>query len=101
MAGRQRNRVKTKKGMWIVVVVALVICSTMICGQYKLRKTSKALAAQEQDLSQKIEIAGEKREALDNQEVYMQTDEFVEQIAREKLGMVKDNEILFKAEGKQ
>ena len=27
---------------------------------------------------------------------YMQTDEYIEKTAREKLGMVKDNEILFK-----
>ena len=27
----------------------------------------------------------------------MQTDEYIEEVAREKLGMVKDGEILFKA----
>lgn len=100
MAKRQRNRVKTKKGMWIVVVVALVLCGFMMFSQYRLSKTSKALAVQEQELEMKIEAANDKKEALDNQEAYMQTSEYVEQVAREKLGMVKDNEILFKAQDK-
>lgn len=100
MAKRQRNRVKTKKGMWIVVVVALVLCGFMMFEQYHLSKTSKALAIQEQELETKIEAANDKKEALDNQEAYMQTSEYVEQVAREKLGMVKDNEILFKAQDK-
>ena len=39
----------------------------------------------------------EKKKELDNQETYMQTDEYIEEVAREKLGMVKDGEILFKA----
>ena len=34
--------------------------------------------------------------ALEDARKYMQTDEYIEKTAREKLGMVKDNEILFK-----
>ena len=29
-------------------------------------------------------------------EEYMQSDEYIEKIAREKIGLVKDNEIIFK-----
>ena len=101
MARKGRNRVKTKKGMWIVVMVALVLCAMMLVGRYHLEKTSKVLAAQQQQLEEDIERAENRKEALDNQEAYMQTDEFVEDIAREKLGMVKGDEILFKAQDKQ
>jgi cell division protein DivIC len=48
-------------------------------------------------LEQCIEEAKDKSKELDNQKAYMQTDEYVEEVAREKLGMVKDDEILFRA----
>jgi cell division protein DivIC len=87
--------------MWIVAAVAVVLCASMLIGQYKLQKTSNALAAEQTQLEQGVEDAKAKRKALDNQEAYMQTDEYVEDVARDKLGMVKDNEILFKAQDKQ
>lgn len=101
MGRRQRNRVKTKKGMWIVVTIALIICGSMMVSRYQLEKTSKTLAAEQQKLEQSIDAAEEKKKALDNQETYMQTDEYIEEVAREKLGMVKGDEILFKARDKR
>lgn len=101
MARRQRNRVKTKKGMWIVALVAVVLCVSMLAGRAELSKTSRALEVEEQKLERDIEAQQEKREELDNKEAYMQTDEYIEEVAREKLGMVKDDEILFKAADKQ
>lgn len=101
MARRQRNRVKTKKGMWIVALVAVVLCVSMLVGRAELSKTSRALAVEEQKLKRDIETEQEKQEELDKKEAYMQTDEYIEEVAREKLGMVKDDEILFKAADKQ
>ncbi len=101
MGRRQRNRVKTKKGMWVVVVFAVVICGVMVVNQHQLKKTSSALEVQQEQLQDKIKAAKAKSTQLDNQETYMQTDKFVEEVAREKLGMVKDDEILFKARDKQ
>ncbi|MBQ4232891.1 MAG: septum formation initiator family protein [Lachnospiraceae bacterium] len=97
MARRQRNRVKTKKGMWIVVLVTLVICGALFYGMSKLEVKQKALAVEQARLEQCIEEAKDKSKELDNQKAYMQTDEYVEEVAREKLGMVKDDEILFRA----
>ena len=38
------------------------------------------------------------KESYDKLKEYMQTDEYVEEIAREKLGLAKDNETVFKKE---
>ena len=97
MSRRQRSRVKTKKGMWIVALVAVVLSVSMLTGRARLTKTSSALAVAQRRLHQQIATAKEKKKELDNQETYMQTDEYIEEVAREKLGMVKDGEILFKA----
>ena len=97
MSRRQRSRVKTKKGMWIVALVAVVLSISMLTGRARLTKTSSALAVEQSRLQQQIDTAKEKKKELDNQETYMQTDEYIQEVAREKLGMVKDGEILFKA----
>ena len=56
-------------------------------------------AANEQktvELQQQIESENQRTEDIDNMQEYMQSDEYAEKVAREKLGLVKDGEILFK-----
>ena len=97
---RSRNRVKAKKGMWMVVVASIMIIVSLMAGKVSLSKRSAALQAKQQNLNKQIKEAEERNKELDSQESYMQTDDYIEEVAREKLGMVKDNEILFKAKDK-
>ena len=39
----------------------------------------------------------EEREEIDKLKEYVGTDEYIEDVAKEKLGLIKQNEILFKA----
>lgn len=98
--GRTRNRIKPKKGMWFVVAVTLVVCATLTVGKHNLTKKSEALSQKQIKIEEQISQANEKSKELDEQEAYMQTDAYAEEVAREKLGMVKDNEIIFKAKNK-
>ncbi|MEJ8773845.1 septum formation initiator family protein [Blautia sp. HCN-1074] len=47
-------------------------------------------------LQQQIEDEQNRTEEIDKLEKYMETDEYTEEVAREKLGLVKDNETVFK-----
>ena len=49
-------------------------------------------------LMHEIENEQARTEDFDKLKEYMQTDEYVEEIAREKLGLAKDNETVFKKE---
>lgn len=63
------------------------------------QRLSNRLAANEQktvELQQQIESENQRTEDIDNMQEYMQSDEYAEKVAREKLGLVKDGEILFK-----
>lgn len=63
------------------------------------QRLSSRLAANEQktvELQQQIESENQRTEDIDNMQEYMQSDEYAEKVAREKLGLVKDGEILFK-----
>ena len=45
---------------------------------------------------QQIEDEQTRTEEIDKLKKYMETDEYAEEVAREKLGLVKDNETVFK-----
>ena len=47
-------------------------------------------------LQQQIEDEQTRTEEIDKLKKYMETDEYAEEVAREKLGLVKDNETVFK-----
>ena len=97
---KRRSRVKPKKGMWFVVLAAIVISVSLSVGKSNLQKKSAVLEQEKVKINNHIDEAKEKSKELEEQEAYMQTDEFAEDMAREKLGMVKDDEILFKAKDK-
>ena len=48
-----------------------------------------------QQLNEEIDAANKKNEDLKYQTEYKNSNEYIEKIARDKLGMVKNNEIIF------
>ena len=49
-------------------------------------------------LQEQLEEERQRTQEIDDLKDYMKTDEYAEQVAREKLGLVKGNEIIFKTE---
>ena len=54
--------------------------------------------AKAESLQQDIEDEQARTEEIDKLKRYMETDEYAEEVARERLGLVKDNETVFKKE---
>ena len=50
------------------------------------------------ELAQQIEEEKARAKEIDELEKYVSTDEYVEEVAKDKLGLVHENEIIFKAE---
>ena len=80
---------------WVLFAVVVVYCViTILTQQAQLneqKKISDDLAAQEEELQKKVE-------SLENELAYMDSDEYVERTARDRLGMIKDGEIIFEDE---
>ena len=62
-----------------------------------LKKSNDAYKAQEEELQTQIDAEKERSEEINKLKKYVGTDEYIEEVAREKLGLVKENEILFRA----
>jgi cell division protein DivIC len=54
----------------------------------------------EDDLNQQIEDEQERKTSLEEKSDYLNSDAYIEDLAREKLGLVYDNEIIFKKQGR-
>ena len=86
----------SRKTMKIILFVVIVFFLTLLILGASLRQkvrtnTNRAAVLQEQILSEQ-----QRTEEIDELERYMKSDEYIEQVAKEKLGMVKDKEIIFK-----
>ena len=104
MKKRSRRR-RLRKGMRshrrsvVLVMTALVILVAVVSvNAVTLRAKEKAYKAQEIELAEQIEKEKARAKEIDELEKYVGTDEYVEEVAKEKLGLVYENEIIFKAE---
>ncbi len=101
---RNRKRMSPKK-MSPVTVVGAVVLTTVLCGtfgykQYVLGVQKTEYAAQIRELQKQKRNLALEREDLRTFADYVKTDEYAEEVAREKLGLVHKGEILFVPENK-
>ena len=94
---RKRRR-KKKKTTRVVTAVLLLLLVVLGFNVIKLYQKNQVYAARQQALEQQYEEQEQRKEDLSAFEEFTKTVEYVEQVAREKLGMVFDNEIVFKSD---
>ena len=95
--GKEKKRIGYNYlGMAGIMVIALVLLGSLQSKTLERRRDyydSKATA-----LEKSIESEKERTKEIEAEKEHMKTDEYVEEAAREKLGLVKDNEIVFQEE---
>lgn len=95
---RTRRRKKNRAGLYLVMLVAALFVGTLAVHGYSLRANCQKLATEQSNLKEKKKSLEKEKEDIKEQAEYRKTDQYVEDIAREKFGLVYDNEIIFKAE---
>ncbi len=78
--------------------VIVVLAVTLSVASISLHKKNQNYKAQEIELEQQLEDEKARADEIDELEEYVGTDEYIEDVAKEKLGLVYPNEILFEAE---
>lgn len=95
---KQKKRMQSHKssvlGICAVIVLLVVVVSV---GSINLHAKNQEYIAQEQELVAQIEEEKNRAEEIEELEEYVGTDEYVEQVAKDKLGLVYENEIIFKS----
>lgn len=98
---RKKNQNKIANnylGMLAIGFVAVVLLVGLFMQSRTLRNRLAVYDARAASLEESIEDEKARTEEIEELKKYMQTDEYVEEVARDKLGLVKDNEIVFKEE---
>ena len=64
----------------------------------EMEKQNAQYAAQQEELQKKIDEENQRTQELNEYREYTKTKEFAEKVAKEKFGLLYDNELKFKAE---
>lgn len=88
---------KKKYHSYIFVLLVLFLMVTIVgIGMIKQRKILMRYEEQAASLQEEIQSEKERQKEIDSLEEYVKTDEYIKEVAREKLGLIDPNEIIFK-----
>jgi cell division protein DivIC len=93
--GRYRKK-KNKTGRMSIACILMVLLLFMSVQIIKLYQKDQEYIAREADLTTQFEQETERADQLSDYEKYIGSQEYVEDTAKSKLGMVYDHEIIFK-----
>lgn len=99
--GQGMRRRKKRTGIGLIAFFVLSICGIVAYKKIGLEAERDSLMMKKSNLEARIREEEERRTDIKNYEAYVQTKKYIEEIAREKLGLVYDYEILFEKEEKK
>ena len=91
-----RRRKKKKNGTVSIAIIVLAFLIVMSVQIFKLKQKEAAYAAQEAELREAYEQETERAEEIESLADYVQSDQYIIDMAHSKLGLAYDNEIIFK-----
>ena len=97
MKKKKRQKGANRREMICISAVVLVLMGVVFVQSSRLQKKNEGYEAKIEQLNRQIEEESERAEQIEALEDYVQTPENAGEAAREKLGMVGEDEILFKA----
>lgn len=97
----RRVEFRTKKnnhfGMVTVLILVAMFCSVIFVKSISLRNKRDEYNKKIEALEQQIEYEKERTKDLEEYEKYTKTVKYVEEVAKDKLGLVYEDEIVFES----
>ncbi|MCR4947323.1 MAG: septum formation initiator family protein [Lachnospiraceae bacterium] len=87
---------KNKRTMFFITAVVIMVCVALSFQIVKLYQKNKIYIAREESLKSQLENEEKRREELEKYEQYINSQDYVEDMAKTKLGLVYDDEIIFR-----
>ena len=94
-AGKKEKR---KNGLKIIAVAVLVLFGVITYSSVELQAEKRALEKQKSELEEQLQTEEERSEELEDKRAYMQTVRYIEDIARNILGLVYPDETILRPE---
>ena len=96
MSSKYRGRKADKNGKACVVLIVFAMALVMSVQIVHLYQKNQQYIAQEADLEKQKKEEENRQKELEEYEAYTQTQEYIEDVAKSKLGLVYEGEIIFK-----
>lgn len=93
--GRLKKK-KNRAGRMSITCIVLVLLAVMSIQILRLYEKDQAYIAREEELTEQMEEELLRQDELSDYEEYIGSRDYVEDTAKSKLGLVYDNEIIFK-----
>lgn len=91
-----RRSSKKRGGTLSVAVIVVAFLIVMIFQIVQLKNKETAYAQQRAELNKQLKEETERTDEINALADYMQSDQYIEDMAKSKLGLAYDNEIIFK-----
>lgn len=93
---KRRERLGNRMAMIAITFVVMSMAVVMHIRGETLREKDLAYQIKEENLNDQLEQERRRALELEEQRIYVQTKEYIEKVAKEKLGLVNPDEILLK-----
>ena len=93
---RYRRKKKNRAGRFSIACIVILLLAVMSVQSIRLYDKNQDYDLKEADLNEQLEQETERRDQIADYEEYIGSQEYVEDTAKSKLGLVYDNEIVFK-----
>lgn len=90
-----RAKNENRLGMAAAMLAILIMTGVVGVNSISLIQKEKAYAAKEQELLQQISVEEARTKELEEFATYTKTKKYAEEVAKDKLGLVYENEIIF------
>lgn len=98
MAKKKKYRGSNRREMICISAVVVVLLGVMFVQSNRLQEKNAAAVLKIESLNAQIEDESERAKEIEELEEYVKTPEYAGERARENLGLVGEDEILFRAE---
>lgn len=97
-AAKRARKDNNRAGKMCISMILIVFVAVMSVQIVKVYQKDQELIEQQAELEVQYEEETERKQELEEYEAYTQTNEYTEDVAKSKLGLAYDNEIIFKEE---
>ncbi len=96
MKTKEKSRAREKSGRFHIGVIVFFLAVVMTLQLANLYQKSHRYHQQEAVLTEELEKQMDRQQELADYEIYTQSDEFIENTAKSKLGLIHSNETIFR-----
>lgn len=91
-----KKKRQNRLSMFLTMLVVFMLLVVVSIGSYSMRGKLDVYRERQALLEEQIALEHERARELENQEKYTQTMKYVEEIARKRLGLIYEGEIIFR-----